>query len=77
MSTAADHRTGRPRDLDSFRVVPHQTEHEVQLYTVVGPTGVALYTFADIHAATAEASVLNTARVSDREVSQLVAGDER
>jgi hypothetical protein len=77
MSTATDHRTGRLLDFDSFRVVPHQTEHDAQLYTVVGPSGVALYTFTDIHAATAEASVLNTARVSDRGVSQLVVSDER
>jgi hypothetical protein len=76
MNTATAHRTGRLRDLDSFRVVPRETEHERQLYTVVGPTGVALYTFTDIHEAIAEASVLNTARVADRGSSRLVPGDE-
>jgi hypothetical protein len=63
MESGEAHRVRRRRDRGSFRVVPHEAENEGQVYAVVGPTGVALYTFTDVREATAEASALNSARV--------------
>jgi hypothetical protein len=49
-----------PRGLDTggFRVVPASRAGE-QIFMVVAPTGVALYSFADLHNAAAEAAALN------------------
>ena len=50
----------------SFRVVALEGEDAQELYAVVAPTGVPLYTFADIREATEEAAALNVAHASDR-----------
>ena len=60
------HRGDRRRDRDSFRVVPQGAQDTEQVYAVVGPTGVALYTFTNLHEATAEAAALNKASTTDR-----------
>ena len=72
METTTAHRV---RDRGSFRVVPLETEIGQQLYAVVAPTGVTLYTFADVREATAEASILNSTRIPDRVSLRLVVGD--
>jgi hypothetical protein len=61
METATTHRVRHRRDRDSYRVIPQEAEHEQQLYGVVAPTGVTLYTFTDVREAIAEASALNSA----------------
>ena len=65
----------RRRYRDSFRVVPQEAKNETQLYAVLGPTGVALYTFTDLREAIAEASALNSARIPDGALSRLVVAD--
>ena len=65
----------RIRDRGSFRVVPLEAENGEQLYAVVAPTGVRLYTFTDVREAAAEASALNSARIPDRVSSWPVVGD--
>jgi hypothetical protein len=75
METTTDDRVRRPRDRGSFRVLPLEAENEQQLYAVVAPTGVTLYTFTDVREATAEASALNSARIPDRVSSWPVVRD--
>jgi hypothetical protein len=70
MNRATPHRAPR-RDRDSFRVVPEETPSGEQLYAVLGPTGVPLYTFTDIHAAIAEAAELNAPGSSGQLTSRL------
>jgi hypothetical protein len=53
------HRVQRRRDRGSFRVIRRQDKTGEELYAVVGPSGVALYTFSDLHEANAEAAELN------------------
>jgi hypothetical protein len=60
----ADHRSGRRRDRGDFHVVPHLNRSGDEVYLVVAPTGVQMYTFEDIHAATAEAAELNSGSAS-------------
>jgi hypothetical protein len=74
METGMAHRARR-RERGSFCVVPQEAENEEQLYAVVGPTGVALYTFTDVREATAEASALNSTGNPDRGWTWLVVGD--
>jgi hypothetical protein len=76
METATPHRVHRRPEQHSFRVVPQENENESQLYVVVGPNGVALYTFTDAREAVAEASVLNSAPIPYRGSSGLVVSDE-
>ena len=54
-------RSRRRRDRVTFRVVPQEDSTGEQLFVVVAPTGVALYTFTDIRDATTEAAELNAA----------------
>jgi len=49
----------------SFRVVPQRDGGE-EVFLIVAPTGVALYSFTDLHAATSEAAALNTTSRRDR-----------
>jgi hypothetical protein len=49
----------RPSDGGAFRVVPQHAGGGEQVYIVVSPTGVELYTFTDLRVATAEAAELN------------------
>ena len=72
METTTAHRV---RDRGSFRVLPLETEDGQQLYAVVAPTGVTLYTFADSREAVAEASTLNSALIPDRLSLGLVVRD--
>ena len=60
LSRKSDHRSGRRRDRGDFRVVPHFSRNGDEVYVVVAPTGVQMYTFEDIRAATAEAAELNS-----------------
>lgn len=60
MNRATSHHVHRRRDRGSFRVVPQEAANGEPLYAVVGPTGVALYTFTDMREAIAEAAELNT-----------------
>ena len=71
MNRGTPHRAPRRRDRDSFRVVPQEAATGEQLYAVVGPTGVALYTFTDVHAAIAEAAELNAASNAGQITSRL------
>jgi hypothetical protein len=43
-----------------FRVVLRKDKNGEYVFTLLGQTGVALYTFSDLHDATAEAAELNT-----------------
>ena len=43
-----------------FRVVLRKDKNGEFVFTLLGPTGVALYTFSDLHDATAEGAELNT-----------------
>jgi hypothetical protein len=54
------------RAFGSFRVVALEADDTQELFAVVDPTGVPLYTFTDIHEATEEAAALNVAHASDR-----------
>ena len=45
-----------------FRVVPRTGHAGEEIFVVVAPTGIGLYSFADLHDATAEAAALNHAR---------------
>ena len=51
----------RSRQRAGFRVVPKGDARE-QKFMVVAPTGVALYSFTDVHAAAAEAAELNAVK---------------
>jgi hypothetical protein len=73
METGTAHRVRR-RDRGSFCVVPQEAENEEQLYAVVAPTGVTLYTFTDVREATAEASALNSGGNPDRRLTGRVVG---
>jgi hypothetical protein len=53
--TQAVHRPGNA----AFRVIPQHSGHGEEVYVVVSPTGVGLYTFTDLRLATAEAAELN------------------
>jgi hypothetical protein len=59
-STSSEHRGRRSRGRGGFRVVSQADEKGEEVYVVVGPTGVALYTFTDIREAIAEAAELNS-----------------
>jgi hypothetical protein len=54
-------RRGR-RIRGGFRVIPRENDIGEEVYVLVGPTGVALYTFTDVSDATREAAELNGAR---------------
>jgi hypothetical protein len=69
-------RVRRRRDLGSYRVVPIEAGNEELLYAVVGPIGLALYTFTDVREATAEASALNSARIRNHGLSRQMVGYE-
>ena len=43
----------------AFRVIPLSVGNGEEIYVVVGPTGIGLYTFTDLRVATAEAAELN------------------
>ena len=58
-STSSEHRVRRGRRRGGFRVIPQTDEKGEEVYAVVAPTGVALYTFTDIREAVAEAADLN------------------
>jgi len=58
-----DHRSSRRRDRGDFRVVPHLNRDGEEVFLLVAPTGVQLYTFEDIREATAEAAELNSGTV--------------
>ena len=45
-----------------FRVIPRENEDGEEVWVVVGPSGVALYSFIDVREATAEAAELNSAQ---------------
>jgi len=68
--SAVDGTTGhgalRRRDRGSFRVVPQGADIDEELYAVVSPAGVTLYTFGDLHEAIAEAAELNKRRIRGR-----------
>lgn len=49
----------RRQDLGGYRVLPENDGKGEMTYAVVTPTGVPLYTFADIRDANAEAAQLN------------------
>ena len=49
----------RPSSGAAFRVIPQHTGSGEEVYVVVSPTGVGLYTFTDLRLATAEAAELN------------------
>jgi hypothetical protein len=42
-----------------FRVIPEHSRSGEEIYMVVSPAGVGLYTFTDLRLATAEAAELN------------------
>jgi hypothetical protein len=63
------HRARRRRDRGEFRVIQRHEKGE-ELYAVIGPSGVALYTFSDLRDATAEAAILNTPSQLDRAKSR-------
>ena len=46
-------------DVGAFRVIPQHNGSGEEVFVVVSPTGVGLYTFTDLHLATAEAAELN------------------
>ena len=48
-----------PGNTGAFRVIPLSAGNGEEIYVVVGPTGVGLYTFTDLRVATAEAAELN------------------
>jgi hypothetical protein len=54
----------RRRDRGGFRVALGEGENAEEVYVVVGPTGVELYSFTDIREAIAEAADLNIGRTS-------------
>ena len=58
-----DHRSSRRRNRGDFRVIPHLNRDGEEVFLVVAPTGVQLYTFEDIREATAEAAELNSGTV--------------
>jgi hypothetical protein len=70
-------RVARRRPRDSFRVVALEAEDNQELYAVVAPTGVALYTFTDIREATEEAAALNVAHASGRGSSEADRGERK
>jgi len=43
----------------AFRVIPQHNGSGEEVYVVVSPSGVGLYTFTDLRLATAEAAELN------------------
>jgi hypothetical protein len=49
----------RPSNEAAFRVIPQHTGSGEEVYIVVSPAGVGLYTFTDLRLATAEAAELN------------------
>jgi hypothetical protein len=49
----------RPSDREAFRVIPQRNRNGEEVYVVVSPAGVGLYTFTDLRVATAEAAELN------------------
>jgi hypothetical protein len=55
-------RSRRRRGRGGFRVIPRENDNGEEVYVVVGPTGVALYSFTDIREASAEAAELNSAQ---------------
>jgi hypothetical protein len=59
-----EHRSSRRRNRGDFLVVRHLSEAGEEVYLLVAPTGVQLYTFEDIREATAEAAELNKARAA-------------
>ena len=61
-STSSEHRVRPTRSRGRFHVVPQEDEKGEEVHVVVGPTGVALYTFTDIREAIAEAAELNSWR---------------
>jgi hypothetical protein len=50
---------GRRGNGGAFRVVPQHPGNGEEVYIVVSPAGVGLYTFTDLRVATAEAAELN------------------
>jgi hypothetical protein len=50
------------RSRGSFRVVPGVGNGGEEIFVVVAPTGVSLYSFTDLHDATTEAATLNASR---------------
>jgi hypothetical protein len=60
----------RRRERGGFHVVPQTADNDEELYAVVNPTGVALYTFSDIREAIAEAAELNTTPIRGRLASR-------
>ena len=50
------------RQSGGYHVVQEENEAGETLHVVVAPTGVALYSFTDVHDATAEAAALNRGR---------------
>jgi hypothetical protein len=58
MKKDTQHRVQRRRDRGEFRVVRRHEKGE-ELYAVIAPSGVALYTFSELREATAEAAELN------------------
>jgi hypothetical protein len=52
-------RSSTSKSLDAFRVIPERRGGE-QSFPVVAPSGVPLYSFADLQAATSEAAELNS-----------------
>jgi hypothetical protein len=58
MTVETRRRDRRSVQHDGFTVVPKVDAGE-EKFVVVAPTGVALYSFADLHAAAAEAAELN------------------
>ena len=49
----------RPGNAAAYRVIPQHSGNGEEVYVVVSPTGVGLYTFTDLRLATAEAAELN------------------
>lgn len=58
------HRRDRRRGHRDFRVVPESRDGE-STFVVVAPSGVALYSFTELNAATSEAAALNASADRD------------
>jgi hypothetical protein len=71
MNRATAHAVPRRRDRGSFRVIPREADHNEELYAVVNPNGVTLYTFSDIQEAITEVAELNTTPIRGRLSSRL------
>ena len=55
-------RTHPRRQSGGYHVVQEENEAGETVHVVVAPTGVALYSFTDVHDATAEVAALNRGR---------------